>query len=163
MDLSLEPVSSPLPPCFPFLFVTHSGLFSPVHVFHIYFQLSFLFVCEHFWRVVLNKACMWGRESPYHGKGLRVIAEDKVITLLEYAVDGCPACFEIAWTLPGKSSDTLGLLGLSDCYCCCLMAPSQPCLHSAGLSSKVDIVLFFSLFFFLSEFNPPYLSDFRSW
>lgn len=144
MDLNLS--HPPLPPCFPSLFVTHSGLFSPVHVFHIYFQLSFLFVCVNtleglYWT---KRVCEDGR-VPIMGRDWGWLLKIKSLPFLEYAVDGCPACFEIAWTLPGKSSDTLGLLGLSDCYCCCLMAPSQPCLHSAGLSSKVDIVLFFLL------------------
>lgn len=46
---------------------------------------------------------------------------------------------------------------LSDCYCCWLMAPSQPCLLSAGLSSKMDIAMCFPWFFGGSEFNPPVL------
>lgn len=51
-----------------------------------------------------------------------------------------------AWNELGHS----GLLGLSDCYCCWLMASSQPCLLSAGLSSKMDVIIV-CLFFFLSS------------
>lgn len=51
----------------------------------------------------------------------------------------------------------------SDCYCCWLMALSQPCLLSAGLSSKMDIAISFPLFFGGSELNPLYLSDVASW
>lgn len=47
-----------------------------------------------------------------------------------------------------------GAFGLPDCYCCWLMAPSQPCLLSAGLSSKMDVVIYPpSLFLFCFVFG----------
>lgn len=49
-----------------------------------------------------------------------------------------------AWNELGHS----GLLGLSDCYCCWLMASFQPCLLSAGLSSKMDVIIVCLFFFF---------------
>lgn len=42
-----------------------------------------------------------------------------------------------------------GAIGLSDCYRWWLMAPFQPCLLSAGLSSKMDVV--FSVFLIFDQ------------
>lgn len=121
---------------------------------HLYFQLSFLFVCEFntFWKVVFNKVFVRGWRWVHIGDWGRSLKKT-LLPLLENAVDGCPVCFVIspwgrlnfAWKEFGHSS----LFGLSDCYCCWLMAPSQPCLLSAGLSSKTKDVVVRFLFFFL--------------
>lgn len=90
--------------------------------------------------------------GPY--QWLSVIAEEKVTAPFRKRCWWLPNLFcdspwdrlNFAWKEFGHSS----LFGLSDCYCCWLMAPSQPCLLSAGLSSKTKDVVVWFLFFFWS-------------
>lgn len=162
LEPNLHPEGPVLPPS-PSLFCDTVRIFLPsAWKFTCIFQFSFMFVWfQHVWRVLLNK------QSIYVKVGGSELAEDKVLAPFRKC---CPVVLwppplslpEMAWTMPGKCSDTQAR-SYSDCYCCWLMAPSQPCLLSAGLSSKMDIAISFPSFFGGQSLTLLYLSDVASW